>query len=603
MPSLQVMKRERESCIEDDNNGTTPIQTPQPNEKATPLIKLERDHSISTSMDDQLRDSNTTIIKREITPARSDTSSLSDLSSFTPKLEKHGSAFALLNGNVPPPAKRPKLTFAEKEAQIIMKEIKAREKAQEKAEQQAKREADASQRRFEKAQREFEREEERKRKDAELEERRAAKAAKDAEREKAKAAKEEEKRKKEEEKQKLEDEKKKKERAQPKLMSFFSTPKPKTQTEDAVSTLQKSNSMDTPSKNVSPIQPSDYEKMFPPFFVKEHVTLAPNNWFAKERWGSQNLEMELDNYISRASQQPYTIALDLPTLFNCPDLTLQARGRNIIPVRTIMEKVLGKAEKPIDLTTDSQNTQIRKTRRLLQSVPYKIISFSQDVRPSYTGTHTRHELAKLQKLARRPCKPELEDLHYDYDSEAEWVENDDDEGDAEDLHSIISEDEDEEDDGDPDGFIDDADAENIKRTALPADQEPQSTGLCWENHRRKGPNLKMYDYRMEVMNGMLQSSIMFVLTDADIKQRTSIVRHPLILSPQYIGVHRLPSLVTWILLVCLCARCKTTHPLVIGQIFQAYSRPKPLVIQRAQLAQPVIQMVTLRCHRRVLVSH
>jgi chromatin assembly factor 1 subunit A len=247
--------------------------------------------------------------------------------------------------------------------------------------------------------------------------------------------------------------------------------------------------------------------MFPPFFLKEHVTLAPYNQFQQERWGSQNLEEDLDNYISNVSERPYTLQLDPSSLFNCPDLTLHVRGKEITPVRQIMDTALGRTGKPADSTTDSQNTQIKRTKKLLQSIPYKIISFSQDVRPPYCGTRTRHGLATLQKLARHPCKPELEDLNYDYDSEAEWIENDEDEGGAEDLMSNGSDDEDDDDEGDGDEFIDDADADNVKRALLPADQEPRSTGLCWEDGCRKGPNLELDSYRMEVMNGKWSKSI------------------------------------------------------------------------------------------------
>ncbi|EHK97960.1 putative Stress response protein nst1 [Glarea lozoyensis 74030] len=176
--------------------------------------------------------------QREPSPARSTTESLlSDVGPFTPSDVANSpmisavatttsntaspSAFAALNGNPPPPSKKVKMTFAEKEEKRILKEIKEAERAADKAKKEAEKMADKVQKEAEKAaekaQKEAEKEADRRKKEVEREEKRAAQEAE-------KAAKEEKRRKKEEEKQKVEEEKKKKERSQKKLNSFFSIP-------------------------------------------------------------------------------------------------------------------------------------------------------------------------------------------------------------------------------------------------------------------------------------------------------------------------------------------------------------------------------------------
>lgn len=402
-------------------------------------------------------------------------------------------AFAKLDGQAP--AKKAKMTFQERQFQADLREIKRKEREEEKA----KKEADKAQRDVERARRDAEKETERLKKEAEKERKRQIKDAENAEKEEAR-------RKKEEAKQKIEDEKRKKERSQSKLNAFFGTPKvvckeaspaPSTATDPQV----------TPTKT-KPSDKSEYERTFPPFFVKEHVSLAPYNHFLKEHWGSENLEEELDSYLTGEKTWQHTIPFDAPALFNCPDLKLYVRGRKIASVREIMSGAPGQAGRPIDLTTDSQTSQSRNTRKLLSGVPYKTIKFSQDVRPPYKGTHTRYALSKLQKLARNSTKPQLEDLNYEYDSEAEWVDGD--EEDAEDLISELGDEEEgDELDGDLDGFVDDEDDLLAHRRAeLPADQQPKSSGLCFEDARRRGPDVHMYGYHMELMLGKCEVTML-----------------------------------------------------------------------------------------------
>jgi len=115
--------------------------------------------------------------KRDPSPTRSTTGSLTDAGSMTPSrgqspmpsaaLGPTQSAFTAMNGNgsPAPAAKKPKLTFQEKELRRINKEIKDREKAEEKAKKEAERQAQAEER----ARKDADKEAERKMREAEKE--------------------------------------------------------------------------------------------------------------------------------------------------------------------------------------------------------------------------------------------------------------------------------------------------------------------------------------------------------------------------------------------------------------------------------------------------
>jgi chromatin assembly factor 1 subunit A len=436
------------------------------------------------------------------TPARTETDSLSEIGSSTPPLTHAppATAFSALNGNSQPPKKKMKLTYAEQEEKRMLKEIKDRERQEEKA----KKEAEKREKEQDKARREAEREAERKKREADREEKRLVKEVERAERERERKAKEDEKRKKEEEKLRIEEEKKKKERSQKKLNAFFTKapalkPSPMKATSPGPSTS--TSTMTSPSKKAK----SEYEAQFSSFFIKENVTLAPTTRFERDETAVGRLEKVLDSYIIDQKAPKRDQSFNASELFNIPT-SLAVRGKSIIPVKDIMSQILGGASRPIDLTTDSQNSKIKNTRNLLKAVPYKILKFAEDVRPPYTGTYTKLPLSGMRTLARNPTKRDLPGVDYDYDSEAEWEEP------GEDEEDLGSEGEDEEDDGeeDLDGFLDDAEDEtiNARKLVMNGDLEPKVTGLCWEDEKGRGPELKMYGYVMEVMHG-ISSALIF----------------------------------------------------------------------------------------------
>lgn len=440
---------------------------------------------------------------------------------FTQPPTSTQSAFTAMNGNIPPPPKRAKLTFAEREVRRIEKEFKDQERAAEKArlaEERAKKEAERLKNAEEKARKDAERE-------AEKEERRLKLEAEKAAKEERKRKKEEERKAKEEEKHRAEEEKRKKERSQKTLSSFFVTP----------ATNARRNSMDgngsgnrsmspmpsnpslipasSPAASASASTPSKKDistcdKMFPAFFIQPHVTMAPISRFERDKDAIEALQSMLDSYIINDRSPGQKRTFDAMELFHLIVRNNIPRGRQYLSVREIMTEFSGNPSRPIDLTSDSQNTQIKKTGDLLKKLPLKFLKFQEDVRPPYKGTYTSRPKHGIKRLARKPFRRDLTTTDYDYDSEAEWVEDDED---AEDLENDDGEDEDIEmgEAGDDlDGFLDDEGDEtlNSKRLNLQNNVEPVSTGLCWEDHHRKSTNVKMMPYRMEIILGKFSIS-------------------------------------------------------------------------------------------------
>ena len=330
----------------------------------------------------------------------------------------------------------------------------------------------------------------------EKEKMRAEKAAEKAKAEAEKKARQEEREKKKREKEEEERlEKEKKEKAQPKIAAFFKF-QPTTPKKAGTATPEAGTPRDgspSPLKQKSE-EVSDYRKRFMPFFVKEHVRLADQP-FAIDDKTKEVKSAILDEYLrgdrGTFDPRPFNPAesLQLPPLSS-------ARGRTYPSVQKIMSEHQTSSG-PVDLTTESQNAQIRQTRELLRQVPMKFLGFREDVRPAYYGTVTSHPSRSLRKLARSPVSRGLLPLNYDYDSEAEWQ----DDGEGEDLDDLDDEEEELDDDEEMGDFLDDSEDAGRARAAFSGFMEPDSTGLCWENRKRLGPLANMYKYRMEFILG------------------------------------------------------------------------------------------------------
>ncbi|SPO06851.1 uncharacterized protein DNG_09545 [Cephalotrichum gorgonifer] len=384
------------------------------------------------------------------------------------------------------PPKRKRLTAAEKAA-----------KADEEAKKKQEREDARLQKLAEKARAEKEKQ--------------AAKEAKQQERDEKRKKKEEEERRVREEKEAKErrarEEKEKKERSQLRLQAFFT--KPTTPKKDAASAgtgaagigaaagadaaggrggAEASPIAVRPAKKDAKAERTEYERMFQPFFVKEHVRMARSRPLLDSEAEEAKARI-LDEYVSGA--RGYDDALVRP-FRPLEALQLPAKprraGKAHPPVRAVMEEL--------------QRGSSAAALETLRGIPMKLIYFRQDVRPPYFGTLTcaPHELGqpRLRRAGRRPCERVLE-LQYDYDSEAEW--QDDEPGD--DLDDVDDEEEDLDEDDDMEEFLDDSEDAGVARRIFANGMEPESTGVCFEGGEGGSVREGMRGYRMEVILGSL----------------------------------------------------------------------------------------------------
>lgn len=384
-----------------------------------------------------------------------------------------------------PPMKKPKLTFQEKEA------AKALEAAQKEA-AKAKKVAEA-------AKKAAEAEEAKKKKAAEAE---AAKLKKAVELEVARQVREAAKAKKaaelEEKRQKAEQKKAEKSAKEAELLkkavnhqvekmimaNFLKPKEKKVKTETADVAMSDAS---------SPSSKSAYDKLFQPFFVKANVTVAKQPCEMDEETREAKSKI-LEEYVNgRREYVPTKLCDNVLDVLEIPFRT--RRGRPYPSVRDIMAKHHGNSmSMAIDLTTDSHNQALKA----LETVPVKSLKFREDVRPPYVGTVSGLPagLSSLRKVARRPATRAVPTLDYDYDSEAEWQEDDGEDVDLDDM-----DDEEVDHDEDMDDFLDDSEDVGPARPAFSGGMEPTSTGLCWENHNRLNNTTKTYKFRMEFMLG------------------------------------------------------------------------------------------------------
>ncbi|PNH46033.1 hypothetical protein VD0004_g1958 [Verticillium dahliae] len=329
------------------------------------------------------------------------------------------------------------------------------------------------------------------------------KAKADAEKEEKKKDRDAKRHKKEEEARKIEEEKAKKARTQPKLNMFFKTPAtskkeaPSSETADKPAVEPKEDGAESPRPAKKQATKSEYEKLFKPFFVKTDVVMASNP-FAMDEDAIETKSRRLDEYISANDKAATKISFDPVKAFQFVKRPA-ARGRIHEPVQTIIEKMRAAAALAESKSNIDEQEAIKKqTRERLSRIPMKVLCFQTDVRPPYRGTitlqpHTAGPQA-VRKIARKPTARAMP-VDYDYDSEAEWVDEP-----GEDLDLDDEEEEDLDEGDEVAGLIDDSDAVEHTRFAA-STLEPQSTGLCWENRKRLGPVATTYKHRLEFIVG------------------------------------------------------------------------------------------------------
>lgn len=403
-----------------------------------------------------------------------------------------------------PPAKRKRLTPAEKEA-----------RDKEAAEKKKEREEKAAAKAEEKAARDKEREEKKKHKEEEdriKAQEREEKRKKKEEEDKIKAQKaqerEEKKRKKEEEHRQIQEAKEKEARKQKKLNSFFGAPSTPKKAAANFSAKVSPLKISPAAKSSKPAE-SEYRKLFKPFFVKENTEISPPATQMDEETKNAKSAI-LDEFIKgeRTFDNPAG-SFDAVELFALPEKP-EPRGRLHHPVKHIMENVYKEAESS---GADGANKVVKDAREKLRKVPMKVISFSQDVRPPYYGTVTFRPFVlgkdHMRRLARMSTDRRLP-LDYEYDSEAEWQEEEGEDLDVDDDEEEID------DDDDMDGFLDDSEDAGPARRIFINTMEPESSGICFENERRQGPNQVVYQHKMEIIIGT-RSTILHSFAHADSK--------------------------------------------------------------------------------------
>ncbi|KAG1183628.1 hypothetical protein G6F36_008310 [Rhizopus arrhizus] len=244
----------------------------------------------------------------------------------------------------------------------------------------------------EKRQREEERkqkEEEKKQRDEEKRQREEEKRQREEEKRKKR---EEEKKLKEEQKRKREDEKKKKEQSQLRLTALFTKAPP----------------AELNVVNAEKVAEPSIPTLFPPFYVKENVTLVDGltrNWLPSPN--------SIDDFITSIKSSSTTT--DLATFLSelSPEAKQMRGVSSSIDIRTLL--LPGSAN-----ILNSPNTRMALRMKLLQ--------FTEDVRPAYYGTFTQKSDIIT---SRTPFALDTSKLDYDVDSEAEWEP----EGEGEEIHS------------------------------------------------------------------------------------------------------------------------------------------------------------------------
>lgn len=262
-------------------------------------------------------------------------------------------------------------------------------------------------------------------------------------------------------------------------------------------------------KTLNP-QSSEYERLFPPFYVHLHTTLAPKTRFSRDEDGLKYARIKIDEQIQASEDSRLPVSAFNPSeLLHTPPHKQSRRSRQRNTVKDLIARIHGTSQNPIDLR-DSRSKAVDKPTALLAGIPVKYLRFAEDVRPPYIGTYTKvSDPRAYSKLRRNPFTRSLP-VNYDYDSEAEWEEP----GEGEDLDSEGEEDAGEDDEEDEmEGFLDDEEGTdgnrlvNAKHRLVASDLEPLSIGICWADMQNahcsneEDQGLDLQSFKLEMISG------------------------------------------------------------------------------------------------------
>lgn len=307
------------------------------------------------------------------------------------------------------------------------------------------------------------------------------------------------------------EEKRRQEKSQLKLPSFFAVPAAgprdqKSRLEVASTLIPLAPPCDaaphTSDASVLPARlpsPTLYDKLFPAFFVQSGVSLAPisrppilplpkdqvpgmQDGATEKRWPIENVRQRLLRLLQLPKKHRGAV-----------------RGKPIVSARHLMEGLVSQNDRHAYLKSTSGNAP-----DILRTIPVKLLKFYEDVRPPYRGTFTANPIGGPRRLARNPFCRALPNFDYDYDSEAEWVEDEE----GEELGSGDEED-DIDDEEDLQDFLDDADAEltPVHSPFSEAELVPISSGICWEDSRGLPARPELCLYRLEIIHASVRPPI------------------------------------------------------------------------------------------------
>ncbi|EEB09096.1 CAF assembly factor complex large subunit Pcf1 [Schizosaccharomyces japonicus yFS275] len=305
-------------------------------------------------------------------------------------------------------------------------EVKRLQKVQQQEEKQRKREQERLLREKKRQQKEEEKQALKRKREQERQER---EQARQRELERKRLERENRQHEKELQKKALEDQALAKERQQLKLNAFF---KAGTTTKKAVN-----EKIRTTDEKVS-----DFRQDFKPFFVRDNVYMIKPQ--------ATLTTASLDGLLFGKHDEQNGTDVNIQKIFPPKPKTKSATaGSNELDNSTVRSLVQ-------ELQNPSSKFAPEVVLETLRRIPIKLIMFAEDVRPPYLGTFTRQPTQP--NFARYPWW-EDDSMNYDYDSEAEWI-ADDEEEDAEDLLSDEDEDDASDDIGDESdtAFVDDEDA-------------------------------------------------------------------------------------------------------------------------------------------------
>lgn len=306
----------------------------------------------------------------------------------------------------------PKAGSQEPDEKTTKRELAARKREELKREKELKK----IQREEEKRKREIQKEDEKRKRDLQREEdkrqRELRKRQKELEKQEAKQQKEQEKREREEEKKRKELEKKvKEERAQSRIGSFF-----------------KKVSDSNKHSNVK----SDYQKYFLPFYAKDGVKLPKKSYVVSE-------QRKRDIDASLQSPNP------------SDSVTEWLKSKSVRRGHPVAFKAVSLLQQ-----MTAKEKEDHELQSLLKLIPQKYIKFYENVRPPYIGTYSKDALLPVDD----PFSTKETGYNYDYDSDLEWINEEDGEEEQGGVDNLESgeDDEDEEDEeaseGEFDGFLD-----------------------------------------------------------------------------------------------------------------------------------------------------